>query len=183
MDKICEMKTTLENYICAQINGNLEAADTKELGEAIDMIKDLAEAEYYCKVTEAMNEAAEESYGMGYTPNRYTYSGRRGMGFHPMEKEYIDGYIHSPQEFRDNMRMGYHGENSNRYGIAYSDWNNARRHYTETHNQSDKNEMNVHTNEHISDVMLTIKEMWMEADPNLRNDMKSKLQQLLNDLK
>ena len=34
---------------------NLEEVDTKELGEAIDMIKDLEEAIYYCTITSAMN--------------------------------------------------------------------------------------------------------------------------------
>ena len=33
----------------------LSEVNTKELGEAIDMIKDLEEAIYYCTVTEAMN--------------------------------------------------------------------------------------------------------------------------------
>lgn len=35
---------------------NLENANCKELGEAIDMIKDLEEAIYYCTITEAMRE-------------------------------------------------------------------------------------------------------------------------------
>ena len=34
----------------------LSEVNTKELGEAIDMIKDLEEAIYYCTVTEAMNQ-------------------------------------------------------------------------------------------------------------------------------
>jgi hypothetical protein len=34
----------------------LSEVDTKELGEAIDMIKDLEEAIYYCTVTEAMTK-------------------------------------------------------------------------------------------------------------------------------
>lgn len=204
MDKICEMKMALENYVCAQVCGNLEAAPTHELGEAIDMIKDLSEAEYYCKITKAMDEAGDqiEEYdsrmGMGYNTSRYN-NGRyapagRGhysntghtMGFRPVEKEYLDDYIYNPIAFRDSMRMGYHDQdmmNHNRHGAAYEDWKMARRHYTETHNQADKNEMNAHTNEHVSDVMVTIKEMWMEADPTLRTEMKTKLQQLLNDLK
>jgi hypothetical protein len=35
---------------------HLDEVDTKELGEAIDMIKDLEEAIYYCTVTKAMKE-------------------------------------------------------------------------------------------------------------------------------
>ena len=35
--------------------GHLEDVDANELGEAIDMLKDLEEAIYYCTITEAMN--------------------------------------------------------------------------------------------------------------------------------
>lgn len=201
MDKICEMKKTLENYVCTKVCGDLESTDTKELGEAIDMIKDLAEAMYYCKATEAMEGAGEElsmyDARMGYNTSRYNngryapsgsghYSNTGNtMGYMPMEKDYLDGYIHDPVRFRESMRMGYRDSNMtepNRHGSAYMDWSNARRHYTETHSTSDKQEMNTHTHEHISDVMVTIKEMWNEADPNLRTEMKSKLQQLFNEL-
>lgn len=189
MDKICEMKMTLENYISAQMC-DLASADTHELGEAIDMIKDLAEAEYYCEATKAMKSAGEEldEYDgrMGYTPNyrnmrraadnmnRAMSNGR--MGYTPMEKEYLDGYLHNPAQFRDEMRERNHGD-------AYSEWKMARRHYTETHSPMDKQKMDMHTNEHVSEVMMTIKDMWHEADPELRTEMKNKLQQLLNDLK
>ena len=39
---------------------NPAAADTKELGEAVDMIKDLEEAIYYCSVVEAMEDSKKE---------------------------------------------------------------------------------------------------------------------------
>lgn len=39
---------------------DLKKIDTKELGEVIDMIKDLEEAMYYCSITEAMEKSAEE---------------------------------------------------------------------------------------------------------------------------
>ena len=39
---------------------NLECANYKELGEAIDMIKDIEETLYYCTVIEAMENTGEE---------------------------------------------------------------------------------------------------------------------------
>ena len=45
----------VENQLC-----NLNEVDTEELGDAIDMIKDLEEAIYYCTVTEAMNKQGHE---------------------------------------------------------------------------------------------------------------------------
>jgi hypothetical protein len=47
------IKHLKENLLCcieAQM-ANLYEADTEELGEAIDMLKDLEEALYYCTVT------------------------------------------------------------------------------------------------------------------------------------
>ena len=39
---------------------DLKKIDTKELGEVIDMIKDLEEAMYNCSITQAMEKSAEE---------------------------------------------------------------------------------------------------------------------------
>ena len=39
--------------------GNLQAVDAKEMGEVIDMIKDLEEAMYYCTIVEAMEGGGE----------------------------------------------------------------------------------------------------------------------------
>ena len=55
LHKLQEMKRQItcavERALCDITN-----ADTHELGEAIDMIKDLEEAIYYATITEAMNE-------------------------------------------------------------------------------------------------------------------------------
>lgn len=59
MKRLESMKETLMNCVQGQL-GNLSSVDTKELGEAIDMIKDLSEAIYYCTVTEAMHSTDQE---------------------------------------------------------------------------------------------------------------------------
>ena len=60
MHKLYDMKDKLicavEKEIC-----NLDHADCKELGEAVDMIKDLEEAIYYCTITEAMKENGNDN--------------------------------------------------------------------------------------------------------------------------
>ena len=53
MERLKHMKETLTCLIENQMS-HLDQVDTKELGEAIDMIKDLEEAIYYCTITEAM---------------------------------------------------------------------------------------------------------------------------------
>ena len=54
------MKHSLISKVSAEM-GNLDCVDTKELGEAIDMIKDLEEALYYCTIIEAMEGKDKES--------------------------------------------------------------------------------------------------------------------------
>ena len=49
------MKESLISVVMAQMN-DLKNTDAKELGEAVDMIKDISEAIYYCTITEAMEE-------------------------------------------------------------------------------------------------------------------------------
>ena len=48
---------SVENQLC-----HLDEVDTAELGDAIDMIKDLEEAIYYSTVTEAMNKQGKEMH-------------------------------------------------------------------------------------------------------------------------
>lgn len=60
MERLKAMKENLMNSVQAQISGNLDCVDTKELGEAVDMIKDLSEAIYYCSITEAMEKNEKE---------------------------------------------------------------------------------------------------------------------------
>ena len=59
MDRMKSMKENLMCYVQAQM-GNLQNVDAKELGEAIDKIKDLEEAMYYCSIVKAMEESKEE---------------------------------------------------------------------------------------------------------------------------
>jgi hypothetical protein len=55
IERMKHMKESLMCCVEGQMH-HLDNVDTKELGEAIDMIKDLEEAIYYCTITEAMKE-------------------------------------------------------------------------------------------------------------------------------
>ena len=52
------MRDTFIEQVQAQL-GHLECVDTKEMGEVIDIIKDLEEAIYYCTITKAMQKKDE----------------------------------------------------------------------------------------------------------------------------
>ena len=63
MEKLKALKDQIVCCVEGQM-GKLGETDTKELGEAIDMIKDLEEAMYYCSIVKAM-EKAEKQEEMG----------------------------------------------------------------------------------------------------------------------
>ena len=50
MERLKSMKDCLMAQAQSQM-GNLHQVDAKELGEVVDMIKDLEEAIYYCTIT------------------------------------------------------------------------------------------------------------------------------------
>lgn len=62
------LKTMKEILVCAaqEQMRHLDCVDAKELGEVVDMIKDLEEAIYYCTITEAMH--ASDEHGRMYYP-------------------------------------------------------------------------------------------------------------------
>ena len=73
MEQLKMMKQNLISCVQAQM-GNLQNADSKELGEAIDMIKDLEEAIYYCTITKAMEDGEKEKETMKYIKPMYYYN-------------------------------------------------------------------------------------------------------------
>lgn len=210
---ICEMGETITSIVKSELAKGVECIDTHELGEAIDMIKDLAEAEKYCleskyykAVTKAMHERSEdEDYDedtemMGYNhrhypSGRFAPSGRgRVMGYNPImhQAPYVDAYLNDPH-FRENMSYGYsetdadmpmnRSRTESRYGKSYRDYAAARRHYTETNNPSDKEAMSMHANEHIVDTISTMRDIWKHADADMKARMKTDLQNLINEMK
>lgn len=177
---ICEMKEQLITTMKSHLNGNIESVDTKEAGEVVDMIKDLAEAEYYCQIIDAMNEPVDEQR-YGYNPNRSARTGRyTRMGYTPMFDDNEEYTIETGMR-----RMGYPHPNSeeiSRYGRAYDSYRNAKRNYTETKSPKDKQEMSSYTREHLNSTIYTLKEMWDDADPDLRKRMKSELERLVKEM-
>lgn len=71
MERLKSMKEALIS--CAQSNmGNLANVNAEELGEVIDMVKDLEEAIYYHTITDSMKKQEEEpSRTVYYTTERY----------------------------------------------------------------------------------------------------------------
>lgn len=66
------LKSMEEKAMCLAeqgLNQDVSSIDAKELGEIIDVVKDLAETKYYCSITKAMEESEEaEKYMQKYLP-------------------------------------------------------------------------------------------------------------------
>lgn len=60
MERLKDMKETLITCVENQLYSNYQNVDTKELGEAVDMIKDLSEAIYYCTIAKEMEDCKEQ---------------------------------------------------------------------------------------------------------------------------
>lgn len=70
MENLKRMKECLIGVAEDQVYGNLDKVNAQELGEVMDMIKDLSEAVYYCTITESMEKQSMEEYErpMYYNP-------------------------------------------------------------------------------------------------------------------
>ena len=114
MKRLEHMKESLMACVESQMT-HLDQVDAKELGEAIDMIKDLEEAIYYCTITKAMKENDEEekkSSKHQQQDQMHNNGGNGGSNYYtPMyyPPMYNDGsmYVEGNSNFdRNNMKSG-----------------------------------------------------------------------------
>ena len=116
-ERLKHIKETLMTAIESQIY-NLSEVDTEELGDVIDMVKDLEEATYYCAVVKAMEES-EKNGGyqskemMYYTPMMY----RDGQNYYTENSGNTDG--------RDMPRRYYNGSSGGNSGGQSNGGNNS----------------------------------------------------------
>ena len=98
------MKEQMMSCVQSEMS-NLKEADTKELGEAVDIIKDLSEAIYYCTITEAMDKKEEHGNGNG------------GMMYYPvMYYNEKPGNTDGRDDGRRNYNGIYYGEDMRYHG-------------------------------------------------------------------
>lgn len=112
--RLMAMKQNLASAIEAQLC-NLSEVDCEELGQAIDMLKDLEEALYFCTITEAMN-----GEGKGKGNVEIEYEGHKKNGHSQMngnDQMYYGGsqmYMGSPMMYAD----GSNGNDSSSGGSS-----------------------------------------------------------------
>lgn len=159
VERIHKMQECLTEKAVNELEKGVENVDTSEMGQVVDMIKDLAEAEYHSIISKAMKKADEEEeeydkellrslkaeYGEEsgrryYDQYRYA-NGRfapKGRGTRRGYEE--PPYYHMPVNYND---MEYMRDMDKSRGKMYysepiaphvseSNYDRAKRHYTET---------------------------------------------------
>lgn len=186
MEHVCSSLCAIAEAFECEVSGGVDKLNTIEAGQVADIIKDLAEAKkllcegwYYHEVAEAM-EASEVDDRYGYTP--------RKIG-HESERSYIKRWMDDPEGFEAQMRSDPYMRSEDRrkmrddrYGKTYHEYLDSRKHYTETKSQADKEEMEMHANEHLMDMMTSVKEIFRSADPDMRKRFKSDLTKFVGEL-
>lgn len=110
MEKLKRLKEMLMDGVASETSKGLHAINKEELGEAIDMIKDIEEIIYYCSITKAMEEKEKE--------NEYMQKQYSSMKY-PMYSQYTNNNSNS-RNYNGEGRMYYNGN------YNYSNGNNAR---------------------------------------------------------
>lgn len=214
-EKVCAIKDRALCLVENQLNGNIENVDAEELGEVMDIAKDCAElmelcaeAEYYHKVTEAMDEsdpATKSMYLNKYIPE---YEGRFYTEY-PIKEKWKDDWKDKPRrtiydpimedDFRNRMyysNMGDNGSNgiNNGSGMNRSNGNDSgmrnpnegrspmtRRTYMDMkENGTDKTKRTEEMKKYAHDLTDDLTEMLENASPEEKTTMKQLLANFVN---
>ena len=188
MEQLKTIKQCLVSAVQTQL-GDLKKTDAKELGEVIDMIKDLEEAMYYCSITEAMEKSAEEKEQSNMNVNYYMepmyYRGqsRDSMGRYASDgsqsssmgqssgtRNYVPYMEYAPYMMRDNRWRDEHfGDKS---GMS-------RRMYMEGKQYHGDDQQSMKELEHyITDLGEDLTDMIKESSQEEKQVLSTKLQQL-----
>lgn len=194
IENLYEVKKCLIEAFKHEVNNGISNMNYQDAMGMADMIKDLAcaekdclEAKYYKSVVKAMEEYGENPR-MGYNPPMRDYtpsyynSPIRDMNYRSRSQYYDDN--DSSSYDRNNYRNNYNedDENEREYGRTFNNFRKAKKHYTQTHSPEDQQRMKEQANRHLSKTIGTFKEIWGDADPDLRRKMKTDLTNLVNEM-
>lgn len=186
IDALKTMKEQIMNCVQGQL-GDLARVDTHELGEAIDMIKDLSESIYYCTITESMEKSDEQKRSQ-----------------QPMSINYYTAPITNDTHYPDSRSKGYMyypSDGSKYYPSDGSKWNEPYiremirdpregRAYMRRRTYMEGKEMHKDTNSqlkeleaYLQELSSDITEMVKDASPEERNILRQKMTTLADKIK
>lgn len=176
MERLKMIKDNLISLISTEAM-DLHKANCEELGAAIDMVKDISEAIYYCAIVKAMDKSEENSYNKR---SKYSYP--------PI--------MYDGNSMRMNKKMYYHDEEYPRYYPEEDDWDmrdswegrsaRSRRTYMEMkelHPGKDKDKQMRELEKYLNELSTDITEMISDASQEERDILSQKMTTLIEKIK
>ena len=177
MEQLKNIKQCLVSTVQTQLN-DIKHTDAKELGEAIDMIKDMEEAMYYCAITKAMEDSKKEkeenaSYNnINYymEPMYYGDSSSAGMGG---ARNYTPYMEYAPYMMRDEK-----WRDQRLYNTSDRTYNSRRMYMESKQNQATDQQAMKELEHYIKDLGDDLTDMIRDSSTEEKQVLSSKLQQL-----
>lgn len=195
LDKMC---STLEEYSVAELSKGRDKANTKELGEVFDMMKDASEIKknkaeecYYYALIDAMENS---EYGQDYDYRGrmgYQQGGNQGQrGNSNNRSGYNMGYEDQRMMDMRNGRMGYSNNRGNqpmrnnsnsgsRYGYSHDEYMEAKQMYSPNDPEGKRKRMEV-LDDYIEDLTDSAKELVAGMSPEEKQHWKAKISNIVN---
>ncbi len=79
--------------------------------------------------------------------------------------------------------MDSYDRGDSQYGRAFREYENAKRHYTESKSLEDKTDMDEKAMEHVDHSIMTLREIWKDADPSVKKEVTSAITSLASEFK
>ena len=178
------MKDQLMSCVQSQL-GDMSKVNAHELGEAVDMIKDLAEAIYYCTITDSMEKTEEKEKASVNNINYYTTPMHYNTRMYPdmyRDTERSNGYMY--------YSGGNNGNSSNGTTSYYTEMMRdprqgrspmRRRMYMEGKEMHKDTNSQIHELEaYLQELSSDITEMIKDASPEERATLRQKMTTLAN---
>ena len=163
MEKLKNIEECLIGQIQAQC-GDLKQVNAKELGEVVDMVKDLEEAMYYCSIIDAMDKSNEEKRSMNVN---YYMEGHNGQPRYYVPYMEYAPYMMRDEGWRDSHMYGGRSGASRRMYIEGKQY----------HNNNDQQSMKE-LEHYIQDLGEDLTDMIKESTTEEKQVLSTKLQQL-----
>lgn len=226
-ETIYDLKEDLTHAALEAMAKGIQNVNTHEMGEVVDMIKDLAEAEekcwkacYYKSIVNAMHEEEEETRRSGgrmgfdnwrYSSGRFAPTGHgHRSGYTPGDDDYeemmmAEGWMDDRSGYNSGSRVGssnsgsQNGSSSNGRGGSmgsngrmgypghprgdhYERYHQARMGYHESKDATSRQHMDAAARDYVVDMAEVVKEIWKDADPAMRKELKNKVVALSGEL-
>ncbi len=191
MEQLKNIEQCLIGTVQGQM-GDLKKVNAKEMGEVIDMIKDLEEAMYYCSIIEAMEKTNEkEEHSQAPMNISYYMEGGNGTGggtnYYDGQSRNSDGQFTSTNnvrsyvpymEYAPYMMRDEKWRDQRLYNTADRTYNSRRMYMESKQNQATDQQSMKELEHYIKDLGDDLTDMIRDSSTEEKQVLSSKLQQL-----